>query len=297
MQPDPESLSQLPLARIAARTRQQAMDWALVLVSQGIESTVDQTEVGGWVLLVSPEEYEKSVALIRQSRIENLRWPWRKPIFKSHTIFDWGALAWVGLMVAFYGLSDRQSEWRDVGLMHGQAVATGEWWRLFTATFLHADLAHLIANAGFGLILLGLTMGRYGTGVGLLAAFLAGAGGNLASWAVRGDTFRGLGASGVVMGALGLLAAQSVGLLRRDPRALKFVVVGFAGGVMLFALLGVTPGTDTVAHFGGFVSGLILGAGLTLIGDDLSRPGVNLIAGTIFTTLGLGVWGLALGWI
>jgi rhomboid protease GluP len=295
MQTDPESQSHLPLARIAARTRQQAMDWALVLVSQGIEPTVDQTETGGWVLLVSPEEYEKSAALIRQSRIENLRWPWRKPLFKSHTIFDWGALAWVVLMVAFYWLSDRQAGMREAGIMHGQAVVAGEWWRLFTATFLHADLAHLTANAFFGLILLGLAMGRYGTGVGLLAAFVAGAGGNLASWAVRGDVFRGLGASGVVMGALGLLAAQSVGLLRRDSRAMKFVVMGLAGGVMLFALLGVTPGTDTVAHFGGFVSGLILGAGLTLIGDDLSRPGANLIAGAIFTALGLGVWGLALG--
>jgi membrane associated rhomboid family serine protease len=295
MHPNSDSPPTPPLASIPARTRQQAMDWSLVLVSQGIEPVIEQTDAGRWQLVVAPEEYEKSVALIRQSRLENLRWPWRKPIFKSHTIFDWGALAWVVLMVAFYGLSNWQPELREAGRMHGQAAATGEWWRLFTATFLHADLAHLMANTGFGLILLGLTMGRYGTGVGLLAAFLAGAGGNLASWAVRGDTFRGLGASGVVMGALGLLAAQSVGLLRRDPRAIKFVVVGFAGGVMLFALLGVTPGTDTVAHFGGFVSGLILGAGLTLIGDDLSHPGVNLITGAIFAALGLGVWSLALG--
>lgn len=294
MQPDPDLQ---PPARIPARTRQQAMDWALVLVSQGIEPTVNQSETGGWMLLVSPEELEKSVALIRQSRLENLRWPWRQPIFKSHTIFDWGALAWVALMLAFYGLSVRHFGMREAGLMSGQAVANGEWWRLFTATFLHADLAHLMANVGFGLILLGLTLGRYGTGVGLLAAFLAGAGGNLASWAVRGDTFRGLGASGVVMGALGLLAAQSVGLLRRDPRAMKFVVVGFAGGVMLFALLGVTSGTDTVAHFGGFVAGMILGAGITLAGDGISRPGVNFVAGVIFTALGLGAWALALGWI
>ena len=29
---------------------------------------------------------------------------------------------------------------------------------------------------------------------------------------------------------------------------------------MLFVLLGLEPGTDVVAHFGGFVSGLILGS-------------------------------------
>ena len=41
-------------------------------------------------------------------------------------------------------------------------------------------------------------MGRYGPGLGLLAAYLAGVGGNLTAWAVYGESHRGLGASGVV---------------------------------------------------------------------------------------------------
>lgn len=285
----------LPFAHIPARTRRQAMDWALVLVSQGIEPVIEQTEEGRWMLVVTPENYDKSVAAIRLYRLENLRWPWRKPIFKTHAIFDWGAAAWFFLTVVCYWLSDRNAALRDAGVMDGKAAAAGEWWRLFTATFLHADLAHLTANALFGLILIGLAMGRYGTGVGLLAAFLAGAGGNVTSWLVRGDNFRGLGASGVVMGALGLLAAQSVGLLRRDPRALKIVLGGVAGGLMLFALLGVTPGTDIVAHLGGFVMGLGFGAVLTLTGEGTSRPPANLVAGLIFTVLVIWAWALALG--
>ena len=36
--------------------------------------------------------------------------------------------------------------------------------------WLHADVGHFATNATFGLVLLGLVMGRYGTGVGLLAA-------------------------------------------------------------------------------------------------------------------------------
>lgn len=72
--------------------------------------------------------------------------------------------------------------------------------------------------------------------VGLLAAYLAGVGGNLATWLVYGDNHRGLGASGMVMGALGLLAAQSVGLLkRRNTNAFRFFAGGiFAGGLCLF---------------------------------------------------------------
>src|SRR6185295_492432 len=99
-----------------------------------------------------------------------------------------------------------------------------DWWRLFTAQLLHADLLHFATNAVFGFLLLGLAMGRYGNGVALLATFLAGAGGNIVSWLVYGASFRGLGASGMVMGALGLLAAQSVALYKQHPHAWRFIV-------------------------------------------------------------------------
>jgi len=59
-----------------------------------------------------------------------------------------------------------------------------------------------MANAGFGLVLLGLAMGVYGTGVGLLAALLAGAGGNAAAWLID-PGHRSLGASGMVDGLPG----------------------------------------------------------------------------------------------
>src|SRR5690349_426565 len=130
MQPNHDQAPGLPFARIPARTRRQAMDWALVLVSQGIEPVIEQTEAGGWALVVAPEEHEKSVAVIRLYRLENLRWPWRKPIFKTHAIFDWGVAAWLVLTVVFYWLSDRNAALSDFGIMNGKAVAAGEWWRL-----------------------------------------------------------------------------------------------------------------------------------------------------------------------
>lgn len=284
-----------PVARIPARTKRQAMDWGLVLASQGIDPVIEQIEDGRWTLVVPSEDYDKSVAAIRTYRVENLGWPWRKPIFKTHTIFDWGGAVWVLLTFAFYWMSDRSVALRSAGIMDGTATAGGEWWRLFTATLLHGDLAHLAANAVFGFILIGLAMGRYGTGVGLLAAFLTGAGGNVLSWLMRGDDFRGLGASGVVMGALGMLAAQSVALLRRHPNALRIALGGVAGGLMLFALLGMTPGTDIMAHFGGFISGLVLGVLLTLTEEWTTRPPVNFLASFIFTALVIWTWALALG--
>ncbi len=271
------------------------MDWSLVLASQGIEAVIEHKPESGWALVVSAQDYERAVATIRQYRLENLRWLWRKPIFKTGLLFDWTSLAWVFLMVNFHWVSLARPHLRNVGIMDNTAVSHGEWWRLFTAICLHNDAAHLAMNAVFGFVLLGLAMGRYGTGAGLLAAYLAGAGGNVASWLVYGGEQHGLGASGMVMGALGLLAVQSLSFRRKVPNATKYIVGGIAGGVMLFALLGLGPGTDVVAHFGGFVCGVMLGAMLSLVRNLAQRPLVNLLSGLLFTALVIWTWLLALG--
>src|SRR5581483_3365473 len=156
------------------------------------------------------------------------------------------------------------------------------------------DLAHLASNAIFGVVLLGLTMGRYGTGVGLLAAYLAGAGGNLLSWLLSTRPHLGLGASGMVMGCLGLLAVQSVSLWRRTSRAGQEFLGGLLSGVMLFVLLGLAPGTDVMAHFGGFVSGLLLGGVLAGWIRQLRKPLFNAIGALMFVALVIVPWWLAL---
>ncbi|HKI70593.1 MAG TPA: rhomboid family intramembrane serine protease, partial [Verrucomicrobiae bacterium] len=203
-------------ARIPARSRRQAMDWSLVLASQSIDTVVDWSEESGWGLIVAAPDREKALYSIQQFRAENRHWPWRQKVFRQQVLFDWGSLAWVGLISAFYWLSVTGANLRTAGLMDSVAVSHGQWWRLVTAIFLHADLGHLASNGGIGFILLGLAMGRYGTGVGLLAALLAGVGGNVTTWFIDKNHLS-LGASGMVMGALGLLAAQSFTGWRKNP--------------------------------------------------------------------------------
>jgi membrane associated rhomboid family serine protease len=281
-------------ARIPVRSHRQAMDWSLVLVSQGIETTIDQAENGsGWGLLVAGQDYGNAIRTIRQYHLENKGWPWQQAVFRPGFLFDWGALAWALLTCLFFWLSTRVGL-QTAGVMDGAAVAHGQWWRLFTAMWLHADLAHLAANATLGLVLLGLAMGRYGTGAGLLAAYLAGAGGNLVAGLLSLQTHRSLGASGMVMGCLGLLAVQSFSLWRQTPHAPKFILSGIGGGVMLFVLLALTPGTDVMAHLGGFVSGLVLGALLSLVPATAQKPKANLLSGLVFALLVIVPWWLAL---
>jgi membrane associated rhomboid family serine protease len=270
------------------------MDWSLVLVSQGIETTIDQASDGsGWGLLVAGPDYGPAIKVIRQNHLENRGWPWQQQVFRQGFLFDWGALAWALLAGLFFWLGTT-TDLKTAGLMDGAAVAHGQWWRLFTAMWLHADLAHLATNATLGLVLLGLTMGRYGTGVGLLAAYLAGAGGNLLAGLITLQTHRSLGASGMVMGCLGLLAVQSLSLWRQTPHAAKFILSGLCGGVMLFALLALTPGTDVMAHLGGFVCGLLLGALFNLVPAIAQKPVANLLGGLVFALLVIVPWWLAL---
>jgi membrane associated rhomboid family serine protease len=282
--------------RIAAHSQRQAMDWSLVLVSQGIESTIDCAEDGsGWGLLVQESDYEAALNSIRLYQLENHRWPWRQQVVKTGLFFDWGSAAWVLLAVLFYALDGRVGL-RTIGLMDSSLVAQGQWWRLFTAVWLHADIGHLAANASLGLVLVGLAMGRFGTGAGLLAAYLAGVGGNLAGWLLAAEgPHRSLGASGMVMGALGLIAAQSWTAWRGTLGGPKLAIGGVLGGIMLFVLLGVAPHTDVIAHAGGFLTGLILGAVLHLVPKlaDISRA--QALAGFLFSVLTIVPW-LACMW-
>jgi rhomboid protease GluP len=286
----PDKLMQ---SRIATESKRQALDWSLVLVSQGIESVIDRDEESGWGLAVEENELARARQILEQYRIENLRWPWQQRVFHPQIAFDWASIAWVLLMCLFFWLSDRSESFREAGSMNSTSVSHGQWWRLFTAISLHADIAHLAANVVIGVVLLGFTMGRYGTGIGLLAAYLAGAGGNIAAWVID-HNHQSLGASGMVMGALGLLAVQTVEAIKRNPRSLRYIFIGLAGGIMLFVLLGFSPGTDVIAHFGGFVSGVLIGALLNFIPRLERSTGANVLAGGIFATLMIVPWRLAL---
>jgi membrane associated rhomboid family serine protease len=287
-------MMQSTIARISVRSKRQAMDWSLVLVSQGIETSIEYSEEFGWELTVSSNDYGQAVEALRKYQNENRHWRWRSKILGGRFFFDWSSLAWAGLLIAFYVVSEKRENLIEPALMESVAVAKGEWWRLFTAIWLHADLAHLASNATLGAILLGLAMGRYGTGIGLLAAYLAGVGGNISSWLFAFEAHHSLGASGMVMGSLGLLAIQSVRLWRRHLSPMKEVGPQLAAGLMLFVLLGLAPGTDILAHLGGFIGGVTLGSLALLIPRKAHRHPINLFSGCIFTALVIWPWWLAL---
>ncbi len=282
------------LARIPARSRQQAMDWSLVLASQDIEVTITRSqEDGSWGLLLAQPDLRRALDSIRQYQLENRGWPWQQAVSGRGVLFDWASLAWVALVALFYFL-EGQRGFRSAGYMDTAAVTHGQWWRLFTAVWLHADVGHLASNAAFGFILLGFAMGVHGTGTGLLASYLAGAVGNVASWRLSSMPHISLGASGMVMGSLGLLTVQSFSWWRPTRHALRLILLGVFGGVMLFVLMGLSPEADVLAHLGGFVSGVALGIPLSLAAATARKSWINLGSGLAFAVLVILPWWLAL---
>jgi rhomboid protease GluP len=273
------------------------MDWSLVLASQGIEAIIERSpEQERWLLLVPPEQLQRAQDSIRLYRAENRGWSWRQQLPGADLELHWGAIVFAVVLALIHSFAAYEASMLiDRGTMDSVKVHAGQWWRLFTAVFLHDDLAHLMANVTFGIIVLGLSMARFGAGLTLLATFFAGAAGNLFGLNFYSQPYTGLGASGMMMGALGVLAVHSIHLFRTSPKAARYVLSGVSAGLLIFVLFGVSPNSDIVAHLGGFVAGLGLGALLSLAPPKLvHHPIVNGAALFFFVTFSALVWILAL---
>ncbi|MDB6058766.1 MAG: Rhomboid family protein [Verrucomicrobiales bacterium] len=248
---------------IRARSRRQVMDWGLVLASQGIDAAIVR-ENDTWALAVAPHEYDRAIKAVDQYVTENRGWKWQHSLPGSDLFFHWGALLWALAIGAIYYWSMVQfPQMKIAGAVDSDLVHAGQWWRLFTAVSLHADMSHLMANMTTGVILLGFAMARFGPGPAVLATYVAGVLGNVAGLYLYHGEHRSLGASGMVMAALGILAVQSFALWHKDHSARQLVARAFFAAVLILILIGTSPESDIVAHFGGFFAGAIFGYALS----------------------------------
>ncbi len=151
------------------------------------------------------------------------------------------------------GWSLRDSSFRDYATYGPFIAEWGEWWRVVTGTFLHADLRHLL----FNMLVLYLLGRRLEHTVG--SALLAGAyvvsllGGSAGALLHRPDA-AAVGASGAVYGVMG--AAYVVEHLRggnpwRDGLGSLIII-----NVIISFLI---PGISIGGHLGGLAAGVAVG--------------------------------------
>ena len=144
---------------------------------------------------------------------------------------------------------------RDGGL-YGPYVAAGEWWRIFSAAFLHAGWLHIATNM-FALYQVGtfveLLYGRARMAIIYVIAII---GSGIAVYFFNYDAPT-VGASGAIFGLFGALTAA--GLRLGKPG--RDLVQQSAGIIILNLVLGFTVFrfVSNAAHIGGLVAGALFG--------------------------------------
>lgn len=275
---------------IAAPSHRAAMDWSLVLLSQGIDHTIDAQE-GQWRLVLSVADAERAAEMIRAYEDENAT-RWQREVKWTGLLFDWRSTFWWAVAALLFVLCETRPGLREAGAFNSPAFLRGEWWRAVSAVTLHADAAHLALNAATGLLLLGITMGSFGPGRGLLLSLLCGVGANVVEAFMR-PAYIGVGASGMVMGSLGLLAARS--MFEVETSAREWLGRGVLAACLLFMLLGIDVKSDVLAHLLGFGHGLMFGLAVSMTDRNWRRTGtVEWICGALAAALVACAWLLAL---
>jgi membrane associated rhomboid family serine protease len=131
-------------------------------------------------------------------------------------------------------------------------VAHGEWWRLVTSMFLHANFLHIAMNM-YSLYWAGSILehviGRWRFFLLYMAAGIAGSAGALV-WSPNVPT---LGASGAIFGILGaLFALERRGNISTGGQIVGLIVINL---VITFAL---SSYISVGAHVGGLIGGVVL---------------------------------------
>lgn len=196
--------------------------------------------------------------------------------------------------VIIYVLQQMQPAITDRYASFTPLIATGEYFRLMTAMFLHARTPlHVFMNMFF-LYAYGQNVEHaFGTlrfvSMYLIAGFL----GSAVSFAFGDCLGASVGASGAVFGIVGVLVSY---LLKRRASQIVDVYLRNLGTVIVLNLIigFVVPGIDWLAHVGGLAAGFALGwltdAG---VGSDAKGPAGRtalVYAGVIAAGIALVVW-------
>jgi rhomboid protease GluP len=128
-------------------------------------------------------------------------------------------------------------------------------WRLVTAIFLHGGLLHIGFNMWVLMDIGPMVEELYGSARYLFLFVATGVGGYVASSFFGGHP--SVGASGALLGLIGILLAATTGRKSFAAQALRSALIRWLIYIAVLGLL--LSGTDNFAHLGGLVTGYLLG--------------------------------------
>jgi rhomboid protease GluP len=161
-----------------------------------------------------------------------------------------------------FGETTEGNAWFAFGVLDTWGVRAGQWWRVVTSTFFHANVIHLCMNV-LALLLLGPFIERNLRWLRFLALYLVTGACSMTFVYVlhRNDDgpYFALGASGAIMGLVG--ASGAIFLNAWLHERVRSVFVGLRRVVLAVALQAVfdlaTPRVSLAAHCSGLVAGFV----------------------------------------
>jgi membrane associated rhomboid family serine protease len=174
----------------------------------------------------------------------------------------------------------------DKGALFGPLVADGDWWRLVTSGFLHANLLHIGFNMYLLYVLGQMLEPAYGSARFALVYVVSLLGGSFGALLVDPHAVT-VGASGAVFGLMG------VAFFEMRARGIDPFQSGIGGLIVLNLVFSfVFPGVSWGGHIGGLVAGS-LAALLLQFGNRQRQPLIGyagcvvLAAAAVFGAIGV----------
>ncbi len=249
---------------------QQAHDHGLVILAMGEACRVELAETPGAYDLQAEAQPAERIQHELDIYAKESVFPMmpilseERPIYPAGT---WLTMVWALVLIGVFHWQARDLSLVGRGASSSVALfRDGEWWRPFTALFLHADVPHLVGNLAGGAIFVTLISRAIGPLMAWVMVLTCGVIGNvITARASYPDAFLSIGASTAVFAALGILSGLGVSETLHDRPNLPWarIAAPVLAGMVLLGWLGSGGGstnTDVLGHVCGFGAGLVVGA-------------------------------------
>jgi rhomboid protease GluP len=177
--------------------------------------------------------------------------------FSSGKLTSWFILTLCFILSLFYWDSSSPIS-NYLSASHDQVFVNGEYWRLFTTSFVHGDIEHLLSNSLMLFILTYFVTSFYGSFISLGLGFIMGIAINYFVISQYETNTTLVGASGVIYYLWGFWLVLYLCISKHMHLISRFLRIG---GIFFILLVPTTysPSTSYLAHYIGFGVGFITG--------------------------------------